>query len=78
MSVTETSKIAERIAKQIESIKALSEKRVLLRTKLNSLNDEVRVLLEELNRIEDMVKSIKHEITNDLNDTVELKLVSGE
>lgn len=78
MSAEETSKIAERIAKQIESIKSLSEKRVAIRTKLNSLNAEVRLLLDELNRVEDMVKSIKHEITTDLTESVELKVVDGE
>lgn len=78
MSAEETSKIAERIAKQIESIKSLSEKRVAIRTKLNSLNAEVRLLLDELNRVEDMVKSIKHEITTDLTESVELKFVDGE
>lgn len=78
MSAEETSKIAERIAKQIESIKSLSEKRVSIRVKLNSLNEEVRLLLDELNRVEDMVKSIKHEITTDLTENVELKVVDGE
>lgn len=78
MSAEETSKIAERIAKQIESIKSLSEKRVAIRVKLNSLNEEVRLLLDELNRVEDMVKSIKHEITTDLTESVELKVVDGE
>jgi chromosome segregation ATPase len=79
MSAEETYKIAERIAKQIESIKSLSEKRVAIRAKLNSLNEEISVLRDELNKVEDMVKSIKHEITNDLSDSVVyLKLVDGE
>lgn len=78
MSAEETTILAEKIAKQIQTMKSLSERKLSLKSKLNGLNEEVRVLLEELNRIEEIVKSIKHEIANDLNETFELKVVKGE
>jgi archaellum component FlaC len=78
MSVEENSQLASLIAKQLERIKQLSKNRASVKSRLDEIAAESKTKTEELNRIEDAIKSIKFEIANSLNDDgPELKLVGN-
>ena len=78
MSVEENSQLANLIAKQLERIKQLSKNRASVKSRLEELCAESRAKTEELNKIEEAIKSIKFEIANSLNDDgPELKLVGN-
>jgi len=66
MSTEEISRLANLIAQKIVSIKSMEDKCSQLRSRLEALAQEKRSLEEELNRSNDMIKTLKHEVTNDL------------
>ena len=66
MSSEEVTQLATLIAEKIVMIKSIEEKCSLVRSKLEALSQEKKSLEEELNKSNDMIKSLKHEVTNDL------------
>lgn len=77
MSVNETTRLADLIAQKLTRIKDISRKKVVIKNKLDEVNLESRTLTEELNRLDDEVKSLKYEISECLSEN-NLKLVVGE
>jgi peptidoglycan hydrolase CwlO-like protein len=67
------------IAKKLEEIKSLSRKRVSVQNRLDELKGEIDSTKEELNKIEEGIRSLKYEVTDCLSDKVlGLKLVGNE
>ena len=77
MTTETTDKLASKIAEKLTQIKSLIRKRASVRNQIEDVAQESNKLSEELNRIEDTIKSLKYEISNDLNDT-NLTVVNGD
>lgn len=73
MNAEETTTLAVSIAEKIEKIKELSKKKSSIKNRLEEVNAESTRLFEEINKIDEMIRSMKHEITDGLSD-VNLKL----
>ena len=74
-----TTQLAELIAEKLEQIKALSRKRVSVQNRLDELKVEVNDTKDELNKIEEGIRSLRYEVTDCLSDkTLGLKLVGNE
>lgn len=77
--MSDTSQLAELIAEKLEQIKALSRKRVSVQNRLDELKVEVNDTKDELNKIEEGIRSLRYEVTDCLSDkTLGLKLVGNE
>jgi len=77
--MSDTSHLAELIAKKLEDIKALSRKRVSVQNRLDELKTELELTKDELNNIEEGIRSLRYEVTDCLSDkTLGLKLVGNE
>jgi peptidoglycan hydrolase CwlO-like protein len=77
--MSDTSQLADMIAKKLEEIKSLSRKRVSVQNRLDELKGEIDSTKEELNKIEEGIRSLKYEVTDCLSDKVlGLKLVGNE
>jgi peptidoglycan hydrolase CwlO-like protein len=77
--MSDTSHLAELIAKKLEDIKAQSRKRVSVQNRLDELKSELELTKEELNKIEEGIRSLRYEVTDCLSDkTLGLKIVGNE
>ena len=77
--MSDTSHLAELIAKKLEDIKAQSRKRVSVQNRLDELKTELELTKEELNKIEEGIRSLRYEVTDCLSDkTLGLKIVGNE
>lgn len=77
--MSDTAQLAELIAEKLEQIKALSRKRVSVQNRLDELKVEVNDTKDELNKIEEGIRSLRYEVTDCLSDkTLGLKLVGNE
>ena len=77
--MSDTSHLAELIAKKLEDIKAQSRKRVSVQNRLDELKTELELTKDELNKIEEGIRSLRYEVTDCLSDkTLGLKLVGNE
>ena len=77
--MSDTSHLAELIAKKLEDIKVQSRKRVSVQNRLDELKSELELTKEELNKIEEGIRSLRYEVTDCLSDkTLGLKIVGNE
>lgn len=75
MDANDTQSLATLIAHKLNRIKDLVRKQVVVRNKLDEVNQQSNAFARELNKIDEEIKSLKYEISNCLSDS-NLKLVS--
>lgn len=76
MFANETQQLANLIAQKLNRIKELSKKQVGIKNRLDQVNLEANDLATQLNRIEEEIKGLKHEISSCLSDN-HLKIVNN-
>ena len=77
--MSNTAQLADLIAKKLDEIKSLSRKRVSVQNRLDELKVETDSAKDELNKIEEGIRSLKYEVTDCLSDNaLGLKLVGNE
>ena len=80
MSAEETSRLAMSIAEKLQKMRELSKKKLSIKSRLEEVNAESGRLFEEINRIDEVIRSLKYEITECLDkDTsaATLSIVNG-
>lgn len=76
MSVNDTSELAARIAQQLVKLQELGKQKLSTQRRIEELKEESQAKLEELNSIEQEIRTIKYEITESLDEKrIELKVV---
>ena len=76
MSVLDTAELAAQIAQQLVQLQELKHKKLSTQRKIEELKEEAQLKTEELNNIEQKIRTIQYEINESLNEKpVELKVV---
>jgi len=80
MSAEETSMLAMSIAEKLQKMQELSKKKLSIKSRLEEVNAESGRLFEEINRIDEVIRSLKYEITECLDkdtSSATLSIVNG-
>jgi hypothetical protein len=76
MSAINTSELAAQIAQQLVKLQDLEKQKLFTQRRIEGLKEELQAKIDELNNIDQEMRTIKYEITKSLNEKpVELKVV---